>query len=82
MSERGEVEVFMALDRAPNEIESRELIDTAWQEAKKLVAPTKGRVLGLSKIIRAEEPITGQLALKVRFAVEAPEHNFVARKEV
>ena len=78
MSERGQVEVLLPLDREPNEVESKDLMRMAIVEAKKLVEPTKGRVLGIVSIIRAEHPITSQLALKVRFAVEAPEHNFLA----
>lgn len=76
MSERGEVEVLLPLDRVPTKKEQKDLLRIAFAEARKIVKPTGGRVLGLSAIIRAENPITSQLALKVRFAVEAPEDNF------
>lgn len=76
MSERGEVEVLMPLNRMPDKTETRQLAHDALIEARKLVAPTGGRVLGFVSLIRAEDPITSQPALKFRFAVKAPEHNF------
>lgn len=72
MSERTEVEVLMPLNRAPaTEIERRQVIRDAFKAAGDLVKP--GRVLGLTGVARCEHQMTGGPALKVRFAVEAPE---------
>lgn len=72
MSERTEVEVLLPLARAPkNDLERRELVRTAFQSAADLVKP--GRVLGLVGMTSAVNRETGGPALKVRFAVEAPE---------
>lgn len=72
MSERTEVEVLMPLNRPPaNEIERRQIIRDAFASARALVKP--GRVLGLTSVARCEHQLTGAPALKVRFAVEAPE---------
>lgn len=72
MSERTEVEVVLPLARAPrNELERRELIRTAFRSANDLVKP--GRVLGLVNVAASVHAGTGGPALKVRFAVEAPE---------
>lgn len=74
MSERGEVEVLLPVERPPATRRERvELSRIALAEARRLVAGVGGRVLGVSKIARAVDPSTGQLAIKVRFAVEAPE---------
>lgn len=72
MSERTEVEVLLPLARAPrNELERKQLIRTAFDSAAELVKP--GRVLGLVGMTSAVNVTTGGPALKVRFAVEAPE---------
>lgn len=71
MSERTEVEVLLPLDRWPDRSEIVMLRRIAFDEAKRLVHP--GRVLGLISVARAVNPATSDLAMKVRFAVEAPE---------
>lgn len=72
MSERTEVEVLLPLNRPPaNELERRQIIKDAFASARDLVKP--GRVLGLIGVVRCEHALTGEPALKVRFAVEAPE---------
>lgn len=71
MSERTEVEVLLSLARQPSQSEMRVLLKTAFREAKQLVKP--GRVLGLVSVTGAVHTETGSPALKVRFAVEAPE---------
>lgn len=71
MSERTEVEVLLPLTRQPTDSEKRLLLRSAFREAAKLVAP--GRVLGLVSVIAAVHAETGAPAIKVRFAVEAPE---------
>lgn len=79
MSERAEVEVFFPLTREPDKLEQMVMVRQAFDHAKKLVAP--GRVLGLTKVIGAVHPDTGQPALKIRFAVEAPE-SLQARQQI
>lgn len=71
MSERTEVEVLLPLDRWPDRGEVVMLRRIAFDEARRLVNP--GRVLGLVSVARAVNPETNGLAMKVRFAVEAPE---------
>lgn len=71
MSERTEVEVLMPLHRMPDPLERRQLIRQAFGEANKLVHP--GKVLGLVGITAAVHQQTGAPALKIRFAVHAPE---------
>jgi hypothetical protein len=82
MSERGTVEVFLPVNRVPTgRREKQELTQLAFTEARKLVAPTGGKVLGLSKIIRAKNPENGELAYRVQFAVDAPESNFSKKSD-
>lgn len=77
MSERGEVEVVLPLNRWPTtRAERAEVSSLALAEARRLVAPTGGRLLAVTKRAQAVHPLTGELALKVTFAVEAPEKNF------
>lgn len=71
MSERTEVEVLFPLNRQPDKLEQRLIIRAAFDKAKELVAP--GRVLGLVGVTGAVHTETGSPALKIRFAVEAPE---------
>lgn len=71
MSERTEVEVLLPLERQPTPAELKHLLRIAFDEAKRLVGP--GRVLGMTKTLGAVHAETGKPALKVRFAVEAPE---------
>lgn len=71
MSERTEVEVVLPLERVPSRVEHKMLLKVAFGEARHLVAP--GRVLGVTSVARAVHAETGGLAMKVRFAVEAPE---------
>lgn len=71
MSERTEVEVLLPLERQPTPDEMKHLLAIAFGEAKRLVAP--GRVLGMTKTLGSVHVETGKPALKVRFAVEAPE---------
>ena len=71
MSERTEVEVLFPLNREPDKLEQVAMVRQAFDHAKRLVGP--GRVLGLVKVIGAVHPDTGQPALRIRFAVEAPE---------
>jgi hypothetical protein len=72
VSERTEVEVLVPLNRAPaDEAERRQIVRDAFKSAGDLVRP--GRVLGLVSVARAEHHLTGSPALKIRFAVEAPE---------
>ncbi len=75
-AERGEVGVLMPLERRPNKREQAELRSMAFAAARRLVAPTGGRVLGLTKVALAINPETGQEALRMTFAVEAPEQAF------
>lgn len=78
MSERTEVEVFFPLTRQPDKLEQRMIVREAFRQANELVAP--GRVLGLVKVIGAVDPESGAPALKIRFAVEAPEALQAQRK--
>jgi hypothetical protein len=71
VSERTEVEVLLPLERQPTPDELKHLLEIAFGEAKRLVGP--GRVLGVTKTLGAVHAETGKPALKVRFAVEAPE---------
>lgn len=71
MSERTEVEVLFPLARKPDALEQRLIIRQAFDQAADLVKP--GRVLGLIGITPAVHQETGAPAVKVRFAVEAPE---------
>lgn len=71
MSERTEVEVLFPLNRTPNKAERRLIMREAFKQAAELVAP--GRVLGFIGIARAVHEDTGAPAVKIRFAVEAPE---------
>lgn len=75
-AERGEVGVLMPLNRRPSKAEQALLRSAAFASARKLVAPTGGRVLGLTKVALAINPETGQEALRMTFAVEAPEQAF------
>jgi hypothetical protein len=79
VSERGEVAVVLPVERVPTPEENKDLIRTAFVEARKLVAGVAGKVLGVSKVARgvAED---GSLALKVTFAVDAPESTWHRRK--
>jgi hypothetical protein len=61
MSERGEVEVLLPLNRIPTKAEQKDLLRTAFEEARKLVAPTQGRVLGPD-----HQPTSSQGALRSR----------------
>lgn len=81
MSERGEVGVLMPLNRRPTRPEQALLKAAAFASARKLVAPTGGRVLGLTKVALAINPETGQEALRMTFAVEAPEQSFARREQ-
>lgn len=75
MSERGEVEVLLPLARKPRTPSERQaLLHAAQEAATRLVLPAGGRVLGVSAVGRAVNPITMEQALRVRFAVMAPEH--------
>lgn len=71
MSERTEVEVLFPLNREPTREEGLTLLKAAFEEARNLVKP--GRVLGMISVSTANHGLTGEPALKVRFAVEAPE---------
>lgn len=72
MSERAEVEVLVPLHHYPaNPVERRLVSHEAFKAATDLVKP--GQVLGLVSITRCEHAVTGNPAMKVRFAVEAPE---------
>jgi hypothetical protein len=79
VSERGELEVFLPLERIPTRAENQRLLHLAFAEARRLCRQVGGRVLGLSTVARAETP-DGQMALRARFAVEAPEGTFHRRK--
>lgn len=71
MSERTNVVVELPLERRPSPQEGRELLKTAFGEAKRLVGP--GRVLGITNRAVATHRLTSQPTLIVTFAVEAPE---------
>lgn len=72
MSERTEVETLVPLHHWPRTPEERsEVVKAAFDAASDLVKP--GRVLGLVSMARSEHTLTGGPALKVRFAVDAPE---------
>ncbi len=73
MSERGEVEVMLPLERTPSQTEHLELMRVAFAEARKLVGTVGGRVLGVAKVARCEDLFTGHPAMRVTFAVDAPE---------
>jgi hypothetical protein len=73
VSERGEVDVVLPLERVPTPTENRMLIGMAFGEARKLVATVGGKVLGVKNVARGEDRTTGSHALKVTFAVDAPE---------
>jgi hypothetical protein len=80
VSERGEVEVLLPLARKPATAQEREgLVRTALDEAQRLVHPVGGRVLGLTKVARAVDPMTMATALRMTFMVEAPENVFPKR---
>lgn len=71
MSERTEVEVLFPLNRPPTRAEGDAILREAFAQARALVTP--GRVLGMLSVSRCNHALSGELALKVRFAVEAPE---------
>lgn len=73
MSERGEVEVMCPLERTPSRDERRAIMAVAFGEARRLVDTVGGRVLGVTKVARCEEKLTGHPAVRVTFAVDAPE---------
>lgn len=79
MSERGEVEVLLPLVRIPTREENSALLHQAFKEARRLIAPTGGRILGVSKTARAKSA-QGELALRVTFAAVAPEGTWHQRK--
>jgi hypothetical protein len=80
MSERGEVEVLLPLARKPATAQEREqLLTTALEQARSLVHPLGGRVLGVTTVARAVDPMTMATALRVTFMVEAPESAFPKR---
>jgi hypothetical protein len=72
MSERQEVEVLIPLERVPTRFENRQLLHLAFAEAKRLVAPHRGKVLGLKSVARASIA-DGHLAMRTRFEVLVPE---------
>jgi hypothetical protein len=72
MSERGEIEVLMPLNWTPSARERVQLAKRAFVEARRLLAPTGGRVLGISKMAFAQTP-AGERALRYTFACLAPE---------
>lgn len=72
MSERAVVETLIPLNHWPRtRTERAEVIKAAYDAATELVKP--GRVLGLLSTARSQHVETGKPALKLRFAVEAPE---------
>lgn len=71
MSERTQVVVELPLSRMPTPEEGRDLLKTAFDEAKKLVGP--GRVLGIVSRAFGVHVLTSQPTLIITFAVEAPE---------
>jgi hypothetical protein len=79
MSERGEIEVLLPVDHTPNRQEQATLRKMGFAEANRLAASVGGRVVGLSKVARAVEPTTGQQALRLTFAVDAPESTWYRR---
>lgn len=76
MSERGEIGVLMPLNRRPSKREQAQLRRAAFIEARRLAGSVGGRVLGLVKVALAINPETGQEALRLTFAVDAPESSF------
>lgn len=75
MSEQGEVEVLMPVTRLPQGAEMNQLTKRAFFEAHKLIRPTGGRILGVSKIARAIAP-HGEMAVRFTFAATAPEQTW------
>lgn len=72
MSERTEIEVLVPVERPPTRAEQRDLVAIAFDEARRLVAPHGGQVLGLVASARAVT-VQGDLAAKFRFAALVPE---------
>lgn len=72
MSERTQVETIVPLNHWPTTRQERDQIaKESYDAAVRLVHP--GRVLSLLTTIRAVDPITQRPAIKMRWAVEAPE---------
>lgn len=72
MSERTEVEVLLPVDHVPTRSEHEGLKRAGFDAAWNLVRQHGGRVLGLASIARARTA-RGELALRMRFAVDVPE---------
>lgn len=81
MSERGEIGVLLPLERRPSKREQSQLRAMAFVQARRLAASVGGRVLGLTKVALAINPETGQEALRMTFAVDAPEQSFARHEQ-
>lgn len=79
MSERGEIEVLVPLAYEPSGNEMKALTKMAFTEARRLLQPTGGHVVGLAKIARAIAP-HGDMALRYTFAAVAPEQTWHQRQ--
>lgn len=80
MSERGQIAVDVPISRYPTEAEQSQLLLSAAQEARKLLAPYKGKLLGLADVKSVNHAETNGIALQFLFAVEAPEQVWASRK--
>lgn len=80
-TERGEIGVLLPLERRPSKREQAQLRQMAFVQARRLASSVGGRVLGLVKVALAVNPETGQEALRMTFAVEAPEQSFARPAE-